>query len=131
MIRSGLDLVMAVVVIAGARSGLLFAKEVRADAGVRLTGQAETMIISLTDRLLEQGKLTTADVERVAPPGAEVVLKDSTGQVVGRTGPVLAAEAMSVDVQGPGDLSATVSADPAPLDRRLRHAGSGMVVLRA
>lgn len=135
MIRSGLALVMAVVVIAGVTSGLLFANEVRADARVRLTAQAETMIISLTDRLIEQGRLTTADVERLAPPGAEVVLKDSTGLVVARTGPVLAAEVMSVDVNGPAlssaALSATVSVDKAPVDRRVHHAWAVIVALAA
>jgi signal transduction histidine kinase len=124
MVRSGLALVLAILVIAGITSGVLFANEVRADARLRLTGQAETLIISLTDRLIEQGDLTSADVKRLAPPGTEVVLKNSTGAVVARTGPVLAEEVMSVDVQGPGDLSATVSADKAPVDHRVRRAWS-------
>jgi signal transduction histidine kinase len=131
MVRSGLALVLAVLVIAGITSGILFANEVRADARLRLTGQAETMIISLTDRLIEQGDLTTADVERLAPPGTEVVLKDSTGAVVARTGPVLAEQVMSVDVQGPGDLSATVSADKAPVDHRVRRAWNVIIGIAA
>ncbi len=122
MVRSGLALVLSILVIAGITSGVLFANEVRADARLRLTGQAETMIISLTDRGIEQGELTTADVERLAPPGTEVVLMDSTGVVVARTGPVLAEEVMSVEVQGPGELSATVSADKAPVELRVRRA---------
>ena len=101
MIRSGLVLVVAILAVAGLTSGILFAKEVRADARLRLTGQAETMIISLTDRLIEQGQLTTADVERLAPTGTEVVLRNSSGEVVARTGPVLAERVMSVDVQRP------------------------------
>jgi signal transduction histidine kinase len=131
MVRSGLALVLAILVIAGITSGILFANEVRVDARLRLTGQAETMIISLTDRLIEQGDLTTADVERLAPPGTEVVLKDSTGAVVARTGPVLAEEVMSVDVKGPGALSATVSADKAPVDQRVRRAWSVIAGLAA
>ena len=131
MMRSGLALVLAVLAVAGITSGILFANEVRADARLRLTGQAETMIISLTDRLIEQGDLTTADVERLAPPGTEVVLKDSTGAVVARTGPVLAEQVMSVDVQGPGDLSATVSADKAPVDHRVRRAWNVIVGIAA
>ncbi|MGZ4762992.1 MAG: hypothetical protein ACXV7I_11185, partial [Ilumatobacteraceae bacterium] len=130
MIRSGLALVLAILVIAGVTSGILFAKEVRADARLRLTAQAETMIISLTDRI-EQRDLTTADVERLAPRGTEVVLRNSTGAVVARTRPVLAAQVMSVDVQGPGDLSATVSADRAPVDSRVRHAWNVIVALAA
>ncbi len=131
LIRSGLALVLAILVIAGVTSGILFAKEVRTDARLRLTGQAETMIISLTDRLIEQGDLTAADVERLAPRGTEVVLKNSSGTVVARTGPVLAAQVMSVEVQGPGDLSATVSADRAPVDNRVRHAWNVIVALAA
>jgi signal transduction histidine kinase len=122
LVRSGLALVVAILAIAGITSGVLFAKEVRANARLRLTGQTETMIISLSDRLIDQGQLTTADVERLAPPGTEVVLRTSNGDVVARTGPVLAAEVMSIKVQGPGDLSATVSADKAPVDRRVREA---------
>ena len=131
MIRSGLALVLAILVVAGVTSGILFANEVRTDARLRLTGQAETMTISLTDRLLEQGEVTPADVERLAPPGTEVVLKDSTGAVIARTGPVLAEHVMSVEVQGPGDLSATVSADRAPVDHRVRHAWNVIVALGA
>lgn len=126
LVRSGLALVLAILVIAGLTSGALVAKEIRADARLRLTGQAETMIISLTDRLLERGELTRGDVERLAPRGAEVVLRDSTGVVVARTGPVLADQVMSVDVRSPGELSATVSADRAPVDRRV-HRAWGMI----
>ncbi|MEO7371175.1 MAG: HAMP domain-containing sensor histidine kinase, partial [Ilumatobacteraceae bacterium] len=93
-----------------------------ANARLRLNAQAETMIISLSDRLIEQGQLTSADVERLAPAGAEVVLRTSGGVVVARTGPVLAEEVMSIEVQGPGNLAATVSADRAPVDRRVRQA---------
>jgi signal transduction histidine kinase len=111
-------------------SGILFAKEVRTDARLRLTAQAETMINSLTDRL-EQGDLTTVDIGRLAPRGTEVVLRDSAGEVVARTGPVLAAKVMSVDVEGPGGFSATVSADRAPVDRRVRDAWTVIVALAA
>src|SRR4029079_454346 len=131
MVRSVLALVLAVVVIAGLTSGILFAKEVRADARLRLTGRAETLIISLTDRAIERGELTAADVERLAPPGTEVVLRDATGAVVARTGPVLADKVMSVDVRGPGDLSATVSPDRAPVDDRVRHAWNVIAALGA
>jgi signal transduction histidine kinase len=131
MIRSGLALVLAILVIAGLTSGILFAKEVRADARLRLIGRAETMIISLTDRGIEQGRLTTADVERLAPAGAEVVLRDSTGVVVARTGPILAQHVMSVDVSGPGALSATVSIDRAPTDSRVRHAWNVIIAIAA
>jgi signal transduction histidine kinase len=131
MVRSVLALVLAVVAIAGLTSGILFAKEVRADARLRLTGRAETLIISLTDRAIERGELTAADVERLAPPGTEVVLRDATGAVVARTGPVLADKVMSVDVRGPGDLSATVSADRAPVDDRVRHAWNVIAALGA
>jgi len=126
-----LALVLAVVVIAGLTSGILFANEGRADARVRLTGRAETLIISLTDRAIERGELTATDVERLAPPGTEVVLKDESGAVVARTGPVLADQVMSVDVQGPGNLSATVSADRAPVDNRVRHAWNVIIALGA
>jgi signal transduction histidine kinase len=129
MIRSGLVLVVAILAIAGLTSGILFAKEVRANARLRLSGQAETMVISLTDRLIEQGQLTSADVERLAPAGAEVVLRNTTGAVVARTGPVLAKEVISLEVQGPGDLSATISADRAPVDHRVRKAWNMIVVL--
>jgi signal transduction histidine kinase len=129
MIRSGLILVVAILAIAGVTSGILFAKEVRANARLRLTGQAETMIISLTDRLIDQGRLTTADVERLAPAGTEVVLRDASGVVVARTGPVLADHVMSVDVQGPGELSASVSADRAPVDHRVRDAWNVIVAV--
>lgn len=129
LIRSGLTLVVAILAIAGLTSGVLFAKEVRTGARLRLTGQAETMIISLTDRLIDQGRLTTADVERVAPAGTEVVLRNSAGDVVARTGPVLAERVMSVDVRGPGDLSATVSADLAPVDRRVANAWKVIVLI--
>ena len=122
LIRSGLTLVVAILAIAGITSGALFARELRANARLRLNAQTETMIISLSDRLIDQGQLTTADVERLAPAGTEVVLRNSDGDVVARTGPVLAAEVMSIVVQGPGDLSATVSADQAPVDRRVREA---------
>ncbi len=88
-------MVVAILAIAGVTSGVLFAREVRANARLGLTAQAETMIISLSDRLIEQGQLTTEDVEHLAPPGTEVVLRTSAGQVVARTGPVLAAEVMS------------------------------------
>jgi len=98
---------------------------------LRLTGRAETLIISLTDRAIERGELTTADVERLAPPGTEVVLRDASGAVVARTGPVLADQVMSVDVRGPGDLSATVSADRGPVDRRVRHAWNVIIGLGA
>ena len=131
MIRSGLALVLATLVIAGSTSGILFAKEVRADARLRLIGRAETMIISLTDRGIEKGELTTADVERLAPAGAEVVLKDSRGVVVARTGPILADQVMSVDVGGPGDLSATVSIDRAPIEERVRHAWNVIIAIAA
>lgn len=120
MVRSGLALVLAILVVSGVTSGALFAKEIRADARLRLTARAETMIISLTDRLLERGDLTTADVERLAPADTEVVLRDSNGAVVARTGPVLADQVMSVDVSGP-EISATVSADRAPVDRRVHR----------
>jgi signal transduction histidine kinase len=80
------------------------------------------LVISLSDRMIERGELTTADVERLAPPGTEVVLRDSAGAVVARTGPVLAEHVMSVEVQGPGGLSATVSADRSPVDRRVSMA---------
>ena len=128
MIRSGLALVLAILVIAGVTSGVLFAKEVRTDARLRLTAQAETMINSLTDRI-EQGNLTTVDLGRLAPRGTEVVLRDSAGDVIARTGPVLAAKVMSVDVEGPGGFSATVSADRAPVDRRVRDAWTVIVAL--
>jgi signal transduction histidine kinase len=129
LIRSGLALVVAILAVAGVTSGILFAKEVRANARLRLTAQTETMIISLSDRAIEQGRLTPADVERLAPSGTEVVLRDSAGVVVARTGPVLAAHVMSINVQGPGDLSATVSADRAPVDRRVRDAWNVIVVV--
>ena len=122
LIRSGLVLAVAILAIAGITSGILFAREVRANARLRLTAQTETMMISLSDRLIDQGKLTTADVERLAPPGAEVVLRSLDGDVVARTGPVLAAQVMSIEVQGPGDLSATVSADREPVEHRVREA---------
>ena len=128
MIRSGLVLVVAILAIAGISSGVLFAKEVRANARLRLSGEAETMISSLTHELLDEGELTTADVERVAPQGSEVVLRDSTGAVVARTGPVLAEHVMSVDVQGPGDLSAVVSADRGPVEHRVRQAWNLIIV---
>lgn len=128
MIRSGLVLVVAILAIAGITSGVLFAKEVRLNARLRLNAQAETMIISLTDRLIAHESLTTADVERLAPPGTEVVLRDSTGTVVARTGPVLADSVMSVEVQGP-DLSVVVSADRAPVDHRVRKAWNMIVLL--
>ena len=129
MIRSGLVLVVAILAVAGLTTGILFAKEVRANARLRLTAQTETMIISLSDRLIEQGQLTTADVERLAPAGTEVVLRDSTGAVVARTGPVLASAVMSIEVQGPGNLSASVSADRAPVDRRVRQAWNTIVAV--
>ena len=113
---------MAILAIAGITSGVLFAREVRANARLRLAAQTETMIISLSDRLIDQGQLTTADVQRLAPPGTEVVLRTSDGGVVARTGPVLAAHVMSIEVQGPGDLSATVSADRGPVDHRVHEA---------
>ena len=128
MVRSGLTLVVAILAIAGITSGVLFAKEVRANARLRLTAQAETMIISLTDRQIEQGPLTTADVERLTPAGIEVVLRDSGGTVVARTGPVLADAVITVEVQGP-DLSAVVSTDRAPVDRRVRQAWNMIVLL--
>jgi signal transduction histidine kinase len=138
MIRSGLLLVVAILVVAGVTTGVLFANEVRANARLRLNAQTETMIISLSDRLIEQGKLTTADVERLAPAGTEVVLRTSGGVVVARTGPVLAQEVMSIDVQGPGELSASVSTDRAPVDRRVHEAwnliigiGLGLTALAA
>ena len=124
-------MVLAILVVAGLTTGILFAKEVRADARLRLTGQAETMIISLTDRLIEHGELTTTDVERLAPAGTEVVLKDSSGLVVARTGPVLAEEVMSIDVKGPGNFSATVSVDNAPIDHRVRRAWNLIVIIAA
>ncbi len=127
MLRSDLVLVVAVLVVAGLTSGILFAREVRSGAGLHLTGQAETMIISLTDRLNEQGALSNADVERVAPAGTEVVLRNSSGEVVARTAPVLANRVMSVEVEGPGDLSATVSADLAPVDHRVRQAWNAII----
>ncbi len=130
MVRSVLALVMAILVIAGVTTGILFGKEVRADARLRLTGQAETMIISLTDRLIEQGKLTTTDVERLAPAGAEVVLKNSAGLVVARTGPVLAQEVMSIEVEGPR-FSAIVSVDKAPVDHRVRRAWNLIAIIAA
>ncbi len=120
-------LVVAILAVAGLTSGILFAKEVREGARLRLTGQAETMNISLTDRLDEQGELTTADVERLAPIGTEVVLRNRTGEVVARTGPVLAERVMSVDVRGPGDLSSTVSVDMAPIDHRVRMAWDAII----
>jgi signal transduction histidine kinase len=129
MIRSGLVLVVAILAVAGVTTGILFAKEVRANARLRLTAQTETMIISLSDRLIEQGQLTTADVERLAPVGTEVVLRDSTGAVAARTGPVLAAAVMTIQVQGPGNLSASVSADRAPVDRRVRKAWNTIVAV--
>ena len=129
MIRSGLVLVVAILAVAGVTTGILFAKEVRANARLRLTAQTETMILSLSDRLIEQGQLNAADVERLAPPGTEVVLRDSTGVEVARTGPVLAAAVMSVEVQGPEDLSAVVSADRAPVDRRVRQAWNTIVAV--
>ena len=46
-----------------------------------------------------------------------------------RTGPVLAAAVMSVEVQGPEDLSAVVSADRAPVDRRVRQAWNTIVAV--
>jgi signal transduction histidine kinase len=122
LVRSGLALVVAILAIAGVTSGILFAREVRANARLGLTAQAETMIISLSDRLIDQGQLTTEDVEHLAPPGTEVVLRTSDGQVVARTGPVLAQEVMSIEVQGPEDLSAIVSADREPVDHRVREA---------
>ena len=130
MVRSGLSLVLAILVVAGLTTGILFAKEVRADARLRLTGQAETMIISLTDRLIEQGELTTTDVERLAPAGTEVVLKNSAGLVVARTGPVLAQEVMSIEVDGPR-FSAIVSVDKAPVDHRVRRAWDLIVIIAA
>jgi signal transduction histidine kinase len=129
MIRSGLVLVVAILAVAGVTTGILFAKEVRANARLRLTAQTETMIISLSDRLIEHGQLTGSDVERLAPEGTEVVLRDSTGVVVARTGPVLAAAVMSIEVQGPGNLSASVSADRAPVDRRVRQAWNTIVAV--
>jgi signal transduction histidine kinase len=129
LIRSGLALVVAILAIAGITSGILFASEVRANARLRLTAQTETMIISLSDRLIDQGRLTTADVERLAPPGTEVVLRTSDGVVVARTGPVLAQAVMSIEVQGPGDISATVSADTAPVERRVREAWNVIAVV--
>ncbi len=62
MLRSDLVLVGAVLVVAGLTSGILFAKEVRTGARLRLTGQAETMILSLTDQLTEEGGLSNAAV---------------------------------------------------------------------
>ena len=129
MIRSGLVLVVAILAVAGVTTGILLAKEVRANARLRLTAQAETMIISLSEELIERGQLTTADVERLAPAGTEVVLRDSTGAVVARTGPVLAEAINSIEVQGPGDLSASVSADRAPVDRRVRQAWNTIVAV--
>ena len=129
MIRSGLVLVVAILAVAGLTTGILFAKEVRANARLRLTAQTETMIIALSDRLIAQGQLDTADVERLAPARTEVVLRNSTGAVVARTGPVLAAEVMSIEVQGPGDLSAVVSADRASVERRVRHAWNTIVAV--
>lgn len=128
LIRSGLALVVAILAVSGLTTGILFAKEVRADARLRLTAQADTMIISLTDRLIEQGQLTGADVERLAPAGTEVVLRNSAGAVVARTGPVLAEQVMSVDVQGTV-LSATVSADLAPVDRRVNNAWKRIIAV--
>ena len=121
-------MVVAILATAGITSGVLFAKEVRVNARLRLTAQAETMIISLTDELIERGELTTADVERLAPPATEVVLKDATGTVIARTGPVLADAVMVVEVQGP-DLSVVVSADRAPVDQRVRKAWNMIVLL--
>jgi signal transduction histidine kinase len=126
MIRSGLVLVVAILAIAGLTSGILFAKEVRANARLRLSGQAETMIISLTDRI-ERGPLTAADVERLAPRGTEVVLRNSAGTVVARTRPLLAEQVISLDVEGPGNLSATISADRSPVDHRVRKAWNVIV----
>jgi signal transduction histidine kinase len=128
LIRSGLALVVAILAIAGITSGILFAREVRANARLRLTAQTETLMISLSD-LFDQGTLTTADVVRLAPPGTEVVLRTSDGGVVARTGPVLADEVMSIKVQGPGDLSATVSVDRAPIDDRVREAWNVIAVV--
>jgi signal transduction histidine kinase len=128
LIRSGLALVVAILAIAGITSGILFAREVRANARLRLTAQTETLMISLSD-LFDQGKLTTGDLERLAPAGTEVVLRTSDGSVVARTGPVLADEVMSIRVEGPGDLSATVSADNAPVDHRVREAWNVIAVV--
>ena len=122
LVRSGLALAVAILAVAGVTSGVLFAREVRANARLRLTGQSETMMISLSDRVDQGRTITRADVERLAPPGAEVVLRSSDGAVVARTGPALAAKLLSIEVEGPGDLSATVSADQAPIDRRVREA---------
>ena len=127
MLRSDLVLVVAILVVAGLTSGILFAKEVRTGARLHLTGQAETMIISLTDRLNEQGALSNADVVRVAPAGTEVVLRNSNGDVVARTAPVPTQDVMSVDVQGPGDLSATVSTDVEPVEHRVRKAWNSII----
>lgn len=129
LIRSGLALAVAILAVAGVTSGILFAKEVRTDARLRLTAQADTMIISLSDRLIERGQLTTADVERLAPTGTEVVLRGASGQVVARTGPVLAERVMSVVVEGPEALTATVSADAAPVDRRVANAWKAIIAI--
>ena len=53
--------------------------------------QAETMIISLTDRLIEQGRADDCRCRTTGAAGTEVVLRKSDGVVVARTGPVLAA----------------------------------------
>ena len=121
--RSGLLLVLAILVVAGLTSGVLFAKEVRADARLRLTGRAETMLVSLADRLDEGRPIETADLERLRPPDSEVVLHEP-GTVI-RTKPILAAQVTSVEVTGPSDigsLTATVSIDSAPIDRRVHRA---------
>jgi signal transduction histidine kinase len=129
MIRSGLILVVAILAISGLTSGILFAKEVRANARLRLSGEAQTMIISLTHELNDEGEIPTDVVERLAPTGTEVVLRDSSGAVVARTGPLLAQHVMSIDVEGPADLSATVSVDSDPIEHRVRKAWNVIVVL--
>jgi signal transduction histidine kinase len=131
MIRYGLALVLSVLVIAGLTSSILIAKEVRAEARLRLSGQAETMVISLEDRLQQGGTLTREDVERLAPKDTEVVLRYADGRVAARTGPVLAAEVMSVTVEGPVGMSATVSTDSAPVDRRVHRAWNLIIAIAA
>lgn len=121
--RSGLTLVLAILVVAGLTSGVLFAKEVRADARLRLTGRAETMLVSLADRFDAGLPVERADLERLAPPGAEVVLHERSKIV--QTHPILAGEVMSVSVTGPSDvgsLTATVSIDSAPIEHRVHRA---------
>jgi signal transduction histidine kinase len=121
LLRSTVAIVIAVAAVLGVATGSLFSVVARDEETLRLGRQAETLMSSMSDRLLADRNIAAEDLAVLVPQGDALILRNPDGAIT-RTPALDTSNTVTVAEAGPSGSLLTLTTDGRRLDRRVRNA---------